>query len=72
MVTAARRRQEVAVELRDSAENNKDYAFYAKYLEILMPVVLGILGEEKTIAFQKESPDQVCASSSIADSQSVH
>jgi transformation/transcription domain-associated protein len=45
--------------LRDSAENSKDYAYYAKYLEVLIPAVVTLLGEEKTISFAKDSADQV-------------
>lgn len=59
---APRRKQELAVELRDSAENSKDFAYYAKYLEVLIPAVVTLLGEEKTISFLKDNADQVCLS----------
>ena len=59
---AIRRKLDIAGELRDSAESNKDFAFYEKYLAILMPALMTVLGDEKTITFSKEGPDQVSAS----------
>lgn len=54
---APRKRLDAANELRDSAESNRDYAFYDKYLGIFIPVVIQILGDEKTVSFVKESTD---------------
>jgi transformation/transcription domain-associated protein len=56
---AIRRKLDIAGELRDSAESNKDFAFYEKYLAILMPALMTVLADEKTITFSKEGPDQV-------------
>lgn len=54
-----RRRFEIANELRDSAEINKDFAFYTKYLEALIPAVVSILSEEKSIVFFRDTIDNV-------------
>ena len=54
-----RRKLELASELRDSAETNRDFAFYEKYLGILIPALITILGDEKSITFSRESVDQV-------------
>lgn len=54
-----RRKLEVASELRDSAESNRDFAFYEKYLAILIPTLITILSDEKAITFHRDSPDQV-------------
>ena len=56
---AIRRKLDIAGELRDSAESNKDFAFYEKYLATLMPALMTVLADEKTITFSKEGPDQV-------------
>ncbi|WVN89695.1 uncharacterized protein L203_104925 [Cryptococcus depauperatus CBS 7841] len=54
----ARKKLEIALELRDSAENNRDFGFYDKYLSIFIPALIQILGDEKTITFVKDSVDQ--------------
>jgi transformation/transcription domain-associated protein len=54
-----RRRLEIASDLRDSAETTRDFAFYEKYLAILIPALLTVLGDEKTVTFSKEGLDQV-------------
>jgi transformation/transcription domain-associated protein len=54
-----RRKTDIASELRDSAEGNKDTSFYEKYLGVLMPAVMTVLADERTIHFIKDSPDQV-------------
>ena len=56
---ATRRKVEIASELRDSAENNRDYAFYEKYLGVFVPALITVLGDEKGISFNKDSVDQV-------------
>ena len=48
-----------ASDLRDSAESNKDYAFYDKYLAIFIPALMTILGDEKSITFVKDCQEQV-------------
>lgn len=58
---APRRKLEIASDLRDSAETTRDFAFYEKYLGILIPALITILGDEKTITFSRDSPDQVSA-----------
>lgn len=54
---APRRRLDAAQELRDSAESNRDYAFYDRYLGVFIPVVVQILGDEKTVSFGRENFD---------------
>jgi hypothetical protein len=49
----------VACELRDTAESNRDFAFYNIYLSVFIPALVTILGEEKNIAFGKDSFDHV-------------
>lgn len=56
--TPMRRRMEIASELRDSAESNRDFAFYDKYLGIFVPALVQILGEEKNIVFAKDNSEQ--------------
>lgn len=56
--TPMRRRMEIASELRDSAESNREYAFYDKYLAVFIPVLVQILGEEKHIVFLKDNSEQ--------------
>lgn len=56
--TPMRRRMEIASELRDSSESNREYAFYDKYLAVFIPALVQILGEEKNIVFQKDNPEQ--------------
>ncbi len=53
-----RRKLEIASELRDSAESNRDFKFYDSYLAIFVPALLTILADEKTISFVKDNPDQ--------------
>jgi transformation/transcription domain-associated protein len=53
-----RRRMEIASELRDSAESNRDYTFYDKYLGVFIPALITILGEEKHIVFVKDNSEQ--------------
>ena len=53
-----RRKLEIASELRDSAESNRDFAFYDKYLSVFIPALLTILGDEKAISFNKDNADQ--------------
>ncbi|WVQ85959.1 hypothetical protein IAT38_008127 [Cryptococcus sp. DSM 104549] len=53
-----RKKLEIALELRDSAENNKDFQFYEKYLSIFIPALITILGEEKSITFVKDNVEQ--------------
>lgn len=53
-----RRKLEIACELRDSAESNRDFAFFEKYLAIFIPALLTILSDEKTISFVKDNTDQ--------------
>ena len=55
---SARRKLEIASELRDSAESNREFAFYDKYLAIFIPTLITILSDEKTISFMKDSADQ--------------
>ena len=55
----SRRKLDIAIELRDSAENNRDYSFYEKYLAVLVPCVITVLSDEKTINFARDSFDQV-------------
>jgi transformation/transcription domain-associated protein len=57
--TSARRKLDIANELRDSAENNRDFAFYDKYLGALIPALITVLGDEKTISFMKDNLDYV-------------
>lgn len=54
-------------ELRDTAEGQKDFAFYEKYLGVLMPAITGLLGEEDKIVFFKDAMDQVCNYNDTAD-----
>lgn len=56
--TPMRRRMEIASELRDTAESNRDYAFYDKYLGVFIPALITILGEEKSIVFVKDNSEQ--------------
>ncbi|KAL1410016.1 transcription-associated protein 1 [Vanrija albida] len=56
--TPMRRRMEIASELRDSAESNRDYVFYDKYLGVFIPALVAILGEEKNIVFVKDNSEQ--------------
>ena len=49
----------IACELRDTAESNRDFAFYNIYLSVFIPALVTILGDEKSIAFGKESFDHV-------------
>ncbi|KAL7422906.1 transcription-associated protein 1 [Cryptotrichosporon argae] len=46
-----RRKLEISGDLRDTAESNRDYAFYEKYLNIFVPVLVTLLSDEKTIVF---------------------
>ena len=57
-LVSPRRKLDIASDLRDSAENNRDFIFYDKYLSIFVPAVLTILGDERTVSFVKDSPDQ--------------
>lgn len=59
---APRRKLEIAGDLRDSAETNRDFAFYEKYLGILVPALITVLGDEKTINFSRENLDHVSVS----------
>jgi transformation/transcription domain-associated protein len=43
--------------LRDTAEAQRDFAFYTNYLAVFIPALQTILGEEKTIAFGREAYD---------------
>jgi hypothetical protein len=54
-----RRKLDIAAELRDSAESNRDHAFYEKYLSIFIPALITILGDPKSIVFVKENVEQV-------------
>lgn len=54
----ARKKLEIALELRDSAENNRDFGFYDKYLSIFIPALISILGDEKSITFVKDNVEQ--------------
>ncbi|BEJ12109.1 hypothetical protein CspHIS471_0205690 [Cutaneotrichosporon sp. HIS471] len=56
--TPMRRRMEIASELRDSAESNRDFAFYDKYLGVFIPALVQILGDEKSIVFTKDNSEQ--------------
>lgn len=56
--TPLRRRIEIASELRDSAESNREYTFYDKYLAVFIPALVQILGEEKNIVFVKDNSEQ--------------
>jgi len=47
--------------LRDTAESNRDFALYGVYLSTFIPALVTILGDEKTIAFGRESFDHVCS-----------
>lgn len=60
----ARKKLEIALELRDSAENNRDFGFYDKYLSIFIPALISILGDEKSITFVKDNVEQVSAKQS--------
>ncbi|WVR08546.1 hypothetical protein IAU60_005601 [Kwoniella sp. DSM 27419] len=53
-----RRKLEIAIELRDSAESSRDHVFYEKYLSIFVPAIITILGEEKSITFAKDNIEQ--------------
>ncbi|WVQ95626.1 hypothetical protein IAU59_002724 [Kwoniella sp. CBS 9459] len=53
-----RKKLEIAFELRDSAESNRDFGFYEKYLSIFIPALITILGEEKSITFTKDNIEQ--------------
>ena len=64
---------DVASELRDTAESQRDFAFYTSYLSVFIPALQTILGEEKTIAFGRESFDhvsQVCLQPMYIDTDS--
>jgi transformation/transcription domain-associated protein len=52
-----RRKTDIAAELRDSAETNRDFAFYEKYLAIFIPVLVTILGDESNIIFVKDTTE---------------
>lgn len=56
--TPVRRRQEIAVDLRDSAESNREHSFYHKYLGIFIPVLVKVLGNEDAIVFVKDNAEQ--------------
>lgn len=56
---APRRKLEIAGDLRDSAESNRDFAFYEKYLGILIPALITVLGDERTINFYRDNVDHV-------------
>ncbi|ODN82926.1 hypothetical protein L202_01173 [Cryptococcus amylolentus CBS 6039] len=53
-----RKKLEIALELRDSAENNRDFGFYDKYLSVFVPALISILGDEKSITFVKDNVEQ--------------
>ncbi|KAK4687186.1 transformation/transcription domain-associated protein, partial [Tremellales sp. Uapishka_1] len=53
-----RKKLEIASDLRDSAEGNKDFAFYDKYLAAFIPALMTILGDERSITFMKDSIEQ--------------
>ena len=55
---AMRRKLEVASDLRDSAESNKEFNFYDKYLAIFIPALVTLLGDEKAITFLTDTTDQ--------------
>ncbi|WWD20697.1 hypothetical protein CI109_105173 [Kwoniella shandongensis] len=55
---ATRKKLEIAFELRDSAETNRDFGFYEKYLSIFVPALITILGDEKSITFVKDNAEQ--------------
>lgn len=57
--TNLRRKLDIANELRDSAENTRDFAFYEKYLGALIPAVITVLSDEKAISFMKDNLDHV-------------
>nr|XP_019007357.1 transformation/transcription domain-associated protein [Kwoniella pini CBS 10737]OCF46138.1 transformation/transcription domain-associated protein [Kwoniella pini CBS 10737] len=53
-----RRKLEIAFELRDSAEQTRDFGFYEKYLAIFIPALITILGDEKSVTFVKDNLEQ--------------
>jgi transformation/transcription domain-associated protein len=55
-----RKKFEITSELKDTAETQKDYTFYEKYLGVLFPVMSKLLLEEDKIVFVKENLEQVC------------
>jgi transformation/transcription domain-associated protein len=64
---AMRRKLDIAAELRDSAESNRDHAFYEKYLAVFIPVLMTILGDSKSIIFIKENAEQVRPRQGVSD-----
>jgi transformation/transcription domain-associated protein len=56
----------LACELRDTAESNRDFALYNVYLSTFIPALVTILGDEKTIAFGRESFDHVRCNQLVA------
>ena len=54
-----RRKFEIMTELKDSAETQKEYSFYEKYLAVLFPVIVALLGEEEKVVFVKDNMEQV-------------
>lgn len=62
-----RRKLDIAAELRDSAESNRDHAFYEKYLAVFIPVLMTILGDSKSIIFIKENAEQVRSRHGVSD-----
>ena len=58
MITMAFGDPSLASELRDSAESNKDFAFYDKYLAVFIPALMTILGDEKSVTFVKDNQEQ--------------
>jgi transformation/transcription domain-associated protein len=57
--TPMRRKFEIMTELKDSAETQKEYSFYEKYLAVLFPVIVALLGEEEKVVFVKDNMEQV-------------
>nr|XP_018259603.1 transformation/transcription domain-associated protein [Kwoniella dejecticola CBS 10117]OBR81761.1 transformation/transcription domain-associated protein [Kwoniella dejecticola CBS 10117] len=53
-----RRKLELAFELRDTAEQTREFSFYEKYLAIFIPALITILGDEKSVTFVKENSEQ--------------
>jgi hypothetical protein len=51
--------------LRDTAEAQRDFAFYTNYLAVFIPALQTILGDEKTIAFGREAFDHVSDPASL-------
>ena len=66
-----RRRVEMMSELKDSAEQPREFNFYGKYLEVLVPAVMALLGDEDKIVFYKDHMEQVRTATTTQDPWAV-